>query len=95
MHATKWTDVAGSKTGTFLMTDEVGEQGGLPTIDGKPYTIWGATETYVYRTANKREGAESHFEEEHKENSVTVPHGKKEKLSELKLLGSLYLELAE
>lgn len=95
MHATKWTDIAGSKTGTFLMTDEVGEQGGLPAINGKTYTIWGATDTYVYMTANKRPGAESHFEEEHKENSVTVPRGKKEKLAGLELLSSLYRELAE
>lgn len=99
MHATQYADVAGSKTGTFLMTDEIEEQGGLPCINGKTYTIWGATDTYVYQTANKREGAESHFKEETKKtakgNSVFVPHGDKKELAALELLADLYCELAE
>ena len=96
LHATDWTDVAGSKTGEFIMTNEVQEQGGLPAIGGEPFTVWGATETYLYLTANKKKDARKHFKEEtvkeDGEIKTIVPRGDKQELAKLELLAGLYCE---
>lgn len=93
MHATKWTDIAGSKKGVFIMTDEVQAKNGLPCINGKTYTIFGATDTYVYQTSNKADDAKDHTKAEHKGNSVVVPHGTDKNNAALETLRQLYMML--
>ena len=56
LHATEWMDDASQYgNGVFMETDEIGNDHGVPTVNGKAYRIWGAGSNYVRISSETRE----------------------------------------
>ena len=56
LHATEWMDDASQYgNGVFMETDEIGNDHGVPTVNGKAYRIWGAGSNYVKISSETRE----------------------------------------
>lgn len=47
LKVSEYPDIAGSVHGKFIVTDELASDKGTPSINGKPYDIWGIGENYV------------------------------------------------
>lgn len=47
LKVSEYPDIAGSVYGKFVVTDELASDKGTPSINGKPYDIWGIGENHV------------------------------------------------
>lgn len=90
LHATCWEDVAAGY-GRYIITDEIGENDGLPFVNGSVYTIFGAGEGYVYLTKNKDATSKFHTVRTSYGNKTVVPYGRGLKRASCELLRQLYV----
>lgn len=94
LHVSKWEDEASQYgCGVYAVTDEIEAKDGLPAIDGKKYTVWGACKYSVYLSSNKTE--KFHTKREPISNGVIVPHNDEKKTADLEILRQIYTALEE
>lgn len=93
LHAYKWPDQASSEgSGVFMATNEVGAEGGYPTVDGKKYRICGAGQNFVY-TDTDRKNKVSTADTVTDDKVVIVSPNNPDKKEARELLRGMYIEL--
>ena len=92
LHATEWMDDASQYgNGVFLETDEIGNDHGLPTVNGNAYNIWDAGSNWVKTAKNTKEKFYTSADEGGAK-IVTHP-GKDDKQAECEILRQIYLQI--
>lgn len=94
LHATKWMDDASQYgNGVFMETDEIGAEGGVPTVNGNSYKIWDAGTNWVKTAKNVTEKFYTSADEG---GTKIVKHpGNEDKQAECEVLRQIYLQIEE
>ena len=93
LHAYKWPDQASSEgSGVFMATDEVGAEGGYPTVDGKKYRICGAGQDFIYTDTDRKDKVYT-ADVVTKKKVVIVSPNSPDKKEARELLRGIYIEL--
>lgn len=96
LHSTEYEDMASANGGgKYLKTDEHQCDGGLPVVNGRTYTICGASKTWVKLSGDSNEKFHTQPQSKNGGTKVVVPHNDKNKMADCELLRQIYCEIED